>query len=79
MENKYALLNYDQDSDKPDMSLVNKCTIEIDNLIWEFRDKYLELNKKYKDAGLGDTATDECVAEEFYDILHFGSTRQRNG
>lgn len=77
MENKYALLNYNMDLENPDMSLTNECTKEIDKLIWEFRDKYLELSKKYEDAGLGDTATDECVAQEFYEILHYGSLKQK--
>lgn len=28
------------------------------------------LDKKYPDAGIGDTATDEAIANQFYSILH---------
>lgn len=73
MENKYALLNYNMDSENPDMTSTQECTKEIDKLIWDFRDKYLELDKKYNGAGIGDTATDECVADEFYSVVHFGT------
>ena len=76
MENKYSLLNYDQDSKNPDLTLRDECTKEIDILIWDFRKKYLELEKKY-DSGIGDTATDECVAGEFYEILPFGALHNK--
>ena len=71
-DNKYGLLNYDQDSDNPDMSKTQEVTKAIDNLIKEFVVKYNRLAKKYPDSGIGDTATDEIVVDNIYGPLHFG-------
>ena len=50
---------------------------EVDKAIFEelktATRKILALNKQYPDAGIGDTATDEEIAHEFYQILHFES------
>lgn len=76
MRNKYSLFNYDQDSDNPDLTLRDEATKEIDKLIWKFREEYLALEDKYN-CGIGDTETDECVAHHFYDIVHFGSLKNK--
>ena len=69
MSNKYNLLNID--------SHINaECEREIDRLICEFRVKYLSLEDKYN-CGIGDTATDEAVAEEFYEVIHYKSEKDR--
>ncbi len=76
MDNKYSLLNFDMDSKDPDLTERDEVAQEIDKLLWEFLDKYEELSNRYPDAGLGDTATDEAVAHEFYDVLHYGCLRR---
>lgn len=29
------------------------------------------INKQHPKAGIGDTATDECIADRFYQIIHY--------
>jgi len=45
-------------------------TIEIEAILNKAADDIKKLYKKYPDAGIGDTATDECITSEFYSILH---------
>jgi len=71
-DNKYSLLNYDCEDERPEMSDVKKVTEEVDALIKDFISKYKAIGKKYPNAGIGDTATDECVVENLYGPLHFG-------
>jgi len=73
-DNTYSLLNYhqeDEDDGKPvDYKDRNDCTEAINNLLADFKEGLRKLEIKYPRAGIGDTATDECIAEEFYDIIH---------
>ena len=68
-ENKYALLSTVKEN-----KVVEK---EIDKLIWKFKDDYNKLAKKFPNAALGDTQTDECIAYDFYNVLHFGSIMKK--
>lgn len=43
----------------------------IKKLIEDFAKKYKLLEKKYKRSGIGDTATDEAVANTLYEVIHF--------
>ena len=81
MENKYALLNYDHDAldehmdankdlDKFEAPEVEFVTAKIDALIANFKEGIDALAKKYPDAGIGDTATDECIAAGIYNNIH---------
>jgi len=45
-------------------------TKDIDAIIRKTADDIKKLYKKYPDAGIGDTATDECITNHFYEILH---------
>ena len=47
-----------------------KCAEEIAKLIWRFAKAYRKLEKY--DCGVGDTETDEAVAEIIYDLIHWG-------
>lgn len=69
--NKYALLNYDMDSENVDLTERNEVEKKIDDLIDQFRVGYHKLEKEYPNAGIGDTATDEAVAHEFYQVIHY--------
>jgi hypothetical protein len=66
---KYALLNDGDDREMAEQ--------EIDKLLWGFADKYQALAERFPTAGIGDTATDELVADEFYEILHYGCLWKR--
>ena len=61
--NIYALL-----CEKPQH--IVKVTNKIDTILRKAVDDLNKLNKKYPDAGIGDTATDEEIANQFYSILH---------
>ena len=45
-------------------------TNEIDTILRKAVEDLNGLYKKYPDAGIGDTATDECITDQFYSILH---------
>lgn len=45
-------------------------TNDIEAILNKASDDIKKLHKKYPDAGIGDTATDECITSEFYSILH---------
>jgi len=61
--NIYALL-----CEKP--KNIVKVTNKIDTILRKAVEDLNKLNKKYPDAGIGDTATDECITSQFYSILH---------
>ena len=61
--NIYALL-----CEKP--KNIVKVTNKIDTILRKAVEDLNKLNKKYPDAGIGDTATDEAIANQFYSILH---------
>ena len=61
--NTYALL-----CEKPQH--IVKVTNKIDTILKKAVDDLKKLNKKYPDAGIGDTATDEEITSQFYSILH---------
>ncbi len=63
MNNPYSLL-----SDETDNA---NCTEEINNLLRKFKLGYDKVAKKFPKAGVGDTATDECVADVFYGVIHY--------
>lgn len=44
---------------------------ELDNVIKNTIEEIKKINKKYPYVGIGDTATDEAIAEEFYNKLHW--------
>ena len=45
-------------------------TNDIESILYEASKDIKKLNKKYPDAGIGDTATDECITSEFYSYIH---------
>ncbi len=45
-------------------------TEDIQRILKKTSNKIRKLSKKYPDAGIGDTATDECITDHFYEILH---------
>lgn len=49
-------------------------TCKVDKMIWTALKKCVarinEISEKYPRAGIGDTATDEEIATEFYSLLH---------
>ena len=61
--NTYALL-----CEKPQH--IVKVTNKINTILRKAVEEIKGLYKKYPDAGIGDTATDECITSEFYSILH---------
>jgi hypothetical protein len=61
--NIYALL-----CEKP-QDIVD-ATEDINTILNKAVEEIKGLYKKYPDAGIGDTATDECIADQFYSILH---------
>ena len=61
--NIYALL-----CEKP--KNIVKVTNKIDTILRKAVEDLNKLNNKYPDAGIGDTATDEAIANQFYSILH---------
>ena len=61
--NTYALL-----CEKPQH--IVKVTNKIDTILRKAVEDLNKLNNKYPDAGIGDTATDEEIANQFYSILH---------
>jgi len=73
-DNKYSLLNYHMDdkmAGRPvDYQDRNECNDSIDGLLKEFKEGLRKLEVRYPRAGIGDTATDECIAEEFYNVIH---------
>jgi len=81
MDNKYALLNYDHDAldehmdankdlDKFEAPEVEFVTAKIDALIANFKEGLDRLAEKHPTAGIGDTATDEAIADIFYSNIH---------
>ena len=61
--NIYALL-----CEKPQD--IVKVTNKINTILRKAVEDLNKLNNKYPDAGIGDTATDEEIANQFYSILH---------
>mgnify|MGYP003626322371 FL=1 len=61
--NIYALL-----CEKPQH--IVKVTNKINTILRKAVEDLNKLNKKYPDAGIGDTATYECITSQFYSILH---------
>ena len=78
MDNKYSLLNYDMDKpDKPTHKR-DRCTMSIDKILWNAKDELVSLKRRYPDAGIGDTDTDECIIEAFYQIIDGSADRPKH-
>jgi hypothetical protein len=45
-------------------------TEDINTILKKAVEDLKGLDKKYPDAGIGDTATDEAITDQFYSILH---------
>ena len=65
-ENRFSLLS----DDKKELKTVEKKIVAI---LKKATKDLKALDKKYPDAGIGDTVTDECIADFFYDNFHWGT------
>ena len=62
-EDRYELVS---DDDNVNQAVETKINI----LIEQFANALQQLAKQYPDAGIGDTATDEAIANELYSAIH---------
>jgi hypothetical protein len=63
-ENIYNLLS-------DDLKEVFDVTTHIKNVLKEATEKISKLQSKYPDSGIGDTDTDEEIASDLYNMLHW--------
>ena len=74
-ENKYALY-YEDGEEKLSKKQIkeNKKAVAaekaVDKAVEKFYQNMKKISRKYKGVGLGDTMTDEIIAQEVYSMIH---------